>query len=115
MAISFPQLTKKTVHIGIGDGAWIEVPMLTLEDYLRFRELQKEISRMPDSSTQQEQAEKLAEARAEMMTMAKKVLPESIRENVYRLDFVQLTSLVLVLCSGNDDAEGDDPEKKREL
>lgn len=115
MALSFPQLTKKTVHIGIGDGKWIELPMLPMEDFLRFRAMQKEIAQVPDDAPRQEQQVKLHAVREEMLEMAKKVLPEAIRENVCRLDFVQLTALVLALCTGNDDSENDDPEKKTEV
>ncbi|MGI6140043.1 MAG: hypothetical protein ACOYI9_13575 [Candidatus Hydrogenedentales bacterium] len=112
MALNFSQLVKKTVHIGIGAGKWIEVPMLCMEDYLCFREIQKRISQLPKEMPEKEQAEKLVEAREEMIEMVQKVLPSPLKENIYRLDFIQLTALILVLCNGNDNSEDDDPEKK---
>jgi len=115
MSINFSQLAKKKVHIGIGDGKWVEVPMLCMDDFLKFRDIQKRISKMAEGMPEKEQSEKLMEAREEMVEMAKKVLPLPIRENIYRLDFMQLTALVLVLCTGKDDSEDDAPEKKTVL
>ena len=51
------------------------------------------------------------EAREELVALAQKALPPQIGENIYRLDFLQLTALVLVLCTGKDDSEEDAPEK----
>jgi hypothetical protein len=115
MAIMFPTLGKKKVHIGIGDGNWIEVSMLPVADYDRFREIQLDISNLPEGDTQEEKTKRVEtvnSARNELLALAEKVMPEELHDHVRRLDYMKLTALVLALCTGDDDSEEDDPEKK---
>lgn len=108
--IMFPTLGKTTVNIGIGKGKWIEVDMLPVSDYARFREIQSDLTCIPDESPQDFKNQKVKKAREEILAMAKKVMPPEMR--IESLDHSRLSLLVTTLCTGDDDSEKDDPKKK---
>ena len=47
--IDFGELTKTTVHVGIGGGNWIEVPMLSVADYEEVAKMQTELLRLNEA------------------------------------------------------------------
>lgn len=115
--IVFPELLKKTVHIGIGGGNYIEVPMLPVSDFATFQNLQLEIAKkaaqaQKDSRGELDMAEEAISVRNRLCALAKKVMPEETHERLATLDAGQLSQLILILCTGKDDAEKDDPQKK---
>ena len=114
MAISFPELGKTTVHIGIGSGKWIECPMLTVGDLNEFQKIQFGLAKLAKDEvlTVDQKAEELIAARSKFADMACKVLPKEIHERVRCMEYQHLVSLVNVLCTGDDDADKDNPEKK---
>ena len=112
MATTFANLSKKTVHIGIDDnGGYIEVPMLTVADFGEYRDAQEKMTKITDV-TDSDQMKICKEVREKMIALATKVMPIEFQENLRRLDYIELSRLVLVLCNGNDDAKDDDPKKK---
>ena len=114
MAIIFPELSKKSVHIGIGDGKWVDVPMLTVGDYNEFQRITAELAKLGEKKDvpMSERIEAVLAAQEKLADMACKVMPPELVEKVRMMDFKQLCSLILALCNGKDDSEKDDPEKK---
>ena len=114
MAVTFGELTKKTVHIGIGGDAWIEVPMLTVADYGEYSELLRRMSELNDKAgaTDAERVELMIRTRNEMVRLAKKVMPEEFHESLERMELDRIVRLVGVLCTGKDNSDEDDPQKK---
>lgn len=114
MAIMFTELAKNSVHIGMGNGNYIVVPMLTVADYDDFQTLQYDLAQLNEkpATTQMQRVDAIIEARNKLAAMAKKVMPQELHERLGLMDYPTLSALVLVLCKGKDDAEGDDPAKK---
>jgi hypothetical protein len=114
MAINFNELTKTTVHIGVGDGKYIEVPMLTVADYAEMQRIQLELAALSDKQelTTMQQIDAVVGARDKLAAIAKKVMPVETHDGIMRMDYVDVSALVAVLCNGKDDAEKDDPLKK---
>lgn len=114
MAIDFGELTKRTVHIGIGGGNWIEVPMLTVQDYAAFTAEIEGLAKINQAadSTDGGRIEAVIRARNALAGLAKKVMPVEMHDAIDRMELPRVTRLVAVLCNGNDDSEGDRPEKK---
>ena len=114
MAITFPELTKTRVHIGVGNGQYIEVPMLTVADFSEFNRIQLELAGLKDDTTKTdaEKVRAVMDASKKLSELAKKVMPVELHEKLQLMDYAKLSSLVLVLCKGNDDSEADDPAKK---
>lgn len=112
--IDFGELTKNTVHIGVGGGNWIEVPMLSVADYELAVKIQSDLMRLNEAheTTDSDRADAILNARKEFVAMASKVIPPELSGGLERLDFEKLVRLVIVLCTGNDDGEGDDAQKK---
>ena len=114
MAVIFPELSKTRVHVGIGDGKWIEVQMLNIGQFNEFQRIQAElvaISEKPGTPTA-ERVDALISSRSKLADLACSVMPPELHERVQMLDWQQLTALVNVLCTGKDDSEKDDPQKK---
>lgn len=117
MAIMFTELVKTSVHIGMGNGSYIVVPMLTVADYDEFQKLQYELAQLnekPDT-TNSKRIDAIIAARSKLAEMAKKVMPVELHEKLRLMDYPALSALVMVLCKGSDDSEGDDPAKKMTL
>lgn len=114
MAICFSELGKKSVHIGIGDGKYIEVPMLSVADYAELQRIQKELAALngKKDTTETQRIDAIVEARDKLIAMAKKVMPIELHDGLMRMDYMTASTLVAVLCNGRDDAESDDPQKK---
>jgi len=114
MAIMFNELAKTSVHIGMGNGQYIVVPMLTVADSSEYQQLQYDLAKMNDAAgtSQMARIDAIIEARNKLAAMAKKVMPVELHEKLGLMDYPTLSTLVLVLCKGSDDAEKDDPEKK---
>ena len=113
MSSMFPELGKTTVHIGIGNGKWIEVPMLSVKDYAELRDIQKEVLKLNESNMEMGQKyDTLEAAMRKMSDMVKKVMPVEYHESIGRLSYEKLASLALVLCNGDDTSENDDPQQK---
>lgn len=117
MAVMFDELVKTTVHIGIGKGKYIEVPMLTVEDFNTFKELQRNLAELNSASdtTELQRIDAIIEGRGKLAAMAAKVMPKELHENLKRMDYPTISMLVMVLCTGKDNSEDDDPEKKTAL
>lgn len=117
MAITFPELTKTRVHIGVGNGQYIEVPMLTVADFSEFNCIQLELAGLKDDTTKTdaEKVRAVMDACQKLVELAKKVMPVELHEKLQLMDYAKLSSLVLVLCKGDDDSEADDPAKKLTL
>ena len=114
MAIIFPELSKTTVHVGIGDGKWIEVPMLNIGQFNDFQRIQAElvaIGEKQDTPTAG-RVDALISARMKLADLACSVMPPELHDRVRMLDWQELTALVNVLCTGKDDSDKDDPQKK---
>ncbi|MBR3944051.1 MAG: hypothetical protein IKK15_03015 [Akkermansia sp.] len=113
----FDELVKTTVHIGIGKGKYIEVPMLTVEDFNTFKELQRNLAELNSASdtTELQRIDAIIEGRGKLAAMAAKVMPKELHENLKRMDYPTISMLVMVLCTGKDNSEDDDPEKKTAL
>ena len=113
MAVMFPELSKKNVHIGIGNGNWIEVPMLTIGDMNEFQRIQAELVKLRDENADMTKClEAIAESRVKLANLAGKVMPSEFKERIATMDYERLAELVQVLCTGKDDSEKDAPEKK---
>lgn len=114
MAIVFNELAKTSVHIGIGNGQYIEVPMLTVADYSEYQQLQYNLAKLDADKTTSNMAriDAIIAARNKLAAMAKKVMPVEMHDKVQLMDYPTLSMLVMVLCSGNDDGEKDDATKK---
>ena len=113
MAVMFPELSKKTVHIGIGNGNWIDVPMLTVEDLNEFQKIQMELVKLKDEGADvSECLEAIGASRERLVKIAAKVMPSEFADRLASMDYERLAMLVQVLCTGKDDSEKDDPEKK---
>jgi hypothetical protein len=114
MAINFNELTKTTVHIGIGDGKYVEVPMLTVEDYAEMQQLQRTLTELSEKkdATQTQRVDAIMEGRDKLAAMAMKVMPQELHNGLKRMDYMTLLKLVTVLCNGKDEGEKDDPQKK---
>lgn len=114
MAINFNELTKTTVHIGIGDGKYVEVPMLTVEDYAELQQLQRTLTELSENkdATQTQRVDAIMEGRDKLAAMAMKVMPQELHNGLKRMDYMTLLKLVTVLCNGKDEGEKDDPQKK---
>lgn len=115
--IDFGELTKTTVHVGIGGGNWIEVPMLSVADYEEVAKMQAELLRLNEAQDTTDAARMAAvlEAQKKMLELARKAIPVELHDGLARLDFERLSKLILLLCTGKDEAEGDEPEKKMTL
>lgn len=114
MAVMFPELAKTSVHIGMGDGKYIVVPMLTVADFDEYQKLQYGLAKLnerPDTTTMQ-RIDAIVAARDTLAKMVKKVMPSELHEKLQLMDYPTLSALVLVLCKGSDDSDGDDPSKK---
>lgn len=117
MAVMFPELGKTTVHIGIGGGNWIEVPMLTMKDMNDFQKIQIDLVALNDSktATTKDRVDAILKARTQLVEIVGRVFPAAYLGRVQTLDYPRLVELINVLCTGNDDSEKDDPEKKVEV
>lgn len=115
--IDFGALGKTTVHIGIGEGRYIEVPMLSVADYAEVQRIQRELAAINsrDGATDLERIDAIVEARGKLVGMAKKVMPVETHDGLMRMDYLEISALVVVLCNGKDDSEGDNPQKKTVL
>ena len=81
MSSMFPELGKTTVHIGIGNGKWIEVPMLSVKDYAELRDIQKEVLKLNESNMEMgRKYDALEESMRKMSDMVKKVMPVEYHE-----------------------------------
>ena len=113
MAIMFPELSKNTVHIGIGGGKWCEVPMLNVGQFNEYQQIQFELAKFHGKETEREEMiSAILDAREKLGKLACSVMPPELHNRVLMLDYKQLASLVDVLCTGKDDADQDAPEKK---
>lgn len=113
MSIMFPELTKTTVHVGLGDGKWCEVKMLNLAQFNEFQKLQANLAALGEKlTTNEERVKAVMDAREKLGTLACSVMPPELHERVQMLGYKELSSLVDALCTGKDDSEKDDPEKK---
>lgn len=108
-------LSKKTVHIGVGGGKWIDVPMLSVGDYDEFNRLQRDLLKLKDSSDNAELIDAVIEGRRKLADLACKVMPPELHDKLRGMEYQKLAGLVLTLCTGNDDGESDDPQKKMVL
>ena len=117
MAVMFNELVKTSVHIGMGNGTYIVVPMLTVADYDEYRKLQYELAQLNEKpeTTQMQRIDAIVEARGKLAEMAKKVMPVELHEKLRLMDYPTLSALVMVLCKGCDDDDKDDPAKKMTL
>ena len=116
MAVMFPELSKKTVHIGIGNGNWIDVPMLTVEDLNEFQKIQTDLVKLRDENADMTKClEAMNVSRVKMANIAKKVMPSEFTGRLETMDYERLAKLVQVLCTGKDDSDKDDPQKKVSL
>jgi len=116
MAMMFPELSKKTVHLGIGNGNWIEVDMLTVDDMNEFQKIQTGLVKLRDEGADMTKClEAITEARVQLAKIAAKVIPSEFRDKLQMMEYERLAHLVQTLCTGNDDGEKDDPEKKVRL
>ena len=113
--LDFGDLSKKTVHIGVGGGRWIEVPMLTVGDYDEFNRLQSDLMKRRREADESGMIDAVIEARRKLAELACKVMPPELHERLRCWDYVKLAQLVLVLCTGDDNGEDDDPQKKTVL
>ena len=114
MAIMFTELVKTSVHIGLGDGKYIVVPMLPVVDFSEYQKLQYDLAQLNEKpeTTQMQRIDAIVVARGKLAEMAKKVMPVELHERLQLMDYPTLSALVLVLCKGSDDSEKDDPSKK---
>ena len=113
MAIMFPELSKTTVHVGIGDGKWCEVKMLTLAQFNEFQKIQADLATINEREPSTEKrVEAIIEAREKLADLACSVMPPELCDRVRMFDYKQLAALVNALCTGKDDSEKDAPEKK---
>ena len=113
MAILFPELSKKSVHIGIGGGKWVDVPMLTVGDYDEFQRILADLAAFGEKNEAvPERIEMIISAHGKLADLANKVMPPELHERVRMMDYKQLSALVTCLCTGKDNGEEDDPEKK---
>ena len=111
--LNFGDLVKRTVHIGIdNDGHWIEVPMLTVADLDEYNRLQRELLSLKDKGTQVELVDAIIAARRKLAEMACRVMPKEFHDGLRRAEYPRLAELVQVLCTGKDDSDEDDPQKK---
>ena len=117
MAVMFPELGKTTVHIGIGNDQWIEVPMLTMKDMNDFQQILLDLVALNDSktATNKDRLDGIMTARQKLIEIVGRVFPAAYLGRVQTLDYERLVKLVNVLCTGKDDAEKDDPQKKVEV
>lgn len=117
MAIMFNELVKTSVHIGMGNGSYIVVPMLPVTDYDEYQKLQYELAKLNEKpeTTQMQRIDAIVAARGKLAEMAKKVMPIELHEKLRLMDYPALSALVMVLCRGCDEDEGDDPAKKMML
>lgn len=117
MAVMFPELAKTSVHIGMGDGKYIVVPMLSVSDFDAYQKLQYDLAQLNEKpeTTQMQRIDAILDARGKLAKMAKKVMPIELHEKLKLMDYPTLSALVLVLCKGSDDSETDDPAKKMTL
>ena len=114
MAIIFPELSKTTVHVGIGDGKWIEVPMLNIGQFNEFQRIQAELVAIGEKqgTPTADRVDALISARRKLADLACSVMPSELHNRVRMLDWQELTALVNVLCTGKDDGDKDDLQKK---
>lgn len=113
MAIMFPELSKTTVHIGIGDGQWCEVPMLKLAQFNEFQKVQAELATITEREPSTEKRiTAIIKAREKLGDLACSVMPRELHERVMMMGYKELAALVDALCTGKDDSEKDTPEKK---
>lgn len=114
MAIIFPELSKTTVHVGIGGGKWIEVPMLSIGQFNEFQRIQAELVAIGEKqgTPTADRVDALITARTKLADLACAVMPPELHNRVRMLDWQELTALVNVLCTGKDDSDKDDPQKK---
>lgn len=113
MAIMFPELSKTTVHIGIGDGQWCEVPMLKLAQFNEFQKIQADLATINEREPSMEKRiTEIMKTREQLVELACSVMPPELHERVMMMGYKELAALVDVLCTGKDDSEKDAPEKK---
>lgn len=113
MAIMFPELSKTTVHIGIGDGQWCEVPMLKLAQFNEFQKIQADLATINEREPSMEKRiTEIMKTREKLAELACSVMPPELHERVMMMGYKELAALVDVLCTGKDDSEKDAPEKK---
>ena len=114
MAIIFPELSKTTVHVGIGDGKWIEVPMLNIGQFNEFQRIQAELVAIGEKqgTPTADRVDALISARMKLADLACSVMPSELHNRVRMLDWQELTALVNVLCTGKDDGDKDVLQKK---
>lgn len=114
MAVMFPELAKTSVHIGMGEGKYIVVPMLAVADFDEYQKLQYDLAQLNEKpeTTQMQRIDAIVAARGKLAEMAQKVMPIELHDKLRLMDYPTLSALVLVLCKGADDSEKDDPSKK---
>ena len=112
--LNFGDLTKRVVHIGIdNEGHWIEVPMLTVADFDEFNKIQRGFVALKEKSAPNgEIIDAIIEARRALAEMACKVMPQNFHDGLRRAKYPRLAELVRVLCTGDDESDADDPQKK---
>ena len=112
--INFSALRKTTAHIGIGDGEYIEVPLLSIADFSDFTSLMEELASRADAEkTDTENLRFLNDARGKIIAIIERVFPPEFAEGLRRMPVKDLITLANVLGTGKDDSENDPPEKKR--
>lgn len=113
MAIMFPELSKTTVHIGIGDGQWCEVPMLTLAQFNEFQQIQFDLAKLGEQNISNEaKISAIIKASKQLAALACSVMPRELHDRVKMMGYSALSALVECLCTGKDNSEEDAPEKK---
>ena len=114
MPIIFPELSKTTIHVGIGGDKWVEVPMLTVAEYNEFQRITTDLAKFGEKKdvATSDRIEAIIAAHDKLAEMACRVMPVELADRVRMMDFKQLSELVTALCTGKDNSEGDDPEKK---
>ena len=107
----FPTLGKTTVHIGIANGEYIEVDRLGIKDLSRHSAIQSEVAKLADMPTADDK-KKIDKAIEQLQKMAFSVMPKELHDHIKCMGYFELTRLLTVLCTGEDNSENDDPQKK---
>lgn len=114
MAITFGDLGKTMVHVGISGGRYIEVKMLSVADFAAAQDVMRGLSALNERKDVGDSAriDAVIDARKKLVETARKVMPEELMDGVSRMELMDVWKLVAVLGTGKDDGEDDDPQKK---
>jgi hypothetical protein len=104
----FPKLSERNVDIDCGNGQTVTVPKLTIEEYSNASDIIDQVAFKARELGDPDLPQAIAageEGKKEMLAIISGRFPEEIRDNLWRLDYLEVIELLMYMAfgSGNDE------------